>query len=784
MSFRFLVFKTTIIFSLFAFVACDNTNTSFDENLGIDAGEIRQALGRDRETMKVLDMEFAPDYKTFSISVDVFKDVGPYELADSVHNRFEVKEKLEGLGNALFSAPRLVEIQNVEAERVRDENLKMLVLIDRTLPQSDLTVVASQVKDMRTTFKYDNLFVAFMTGDSVSATMKATDYVIDKYCTSTSDNHSLIYRSMLDKCDEMSRHDGVWANSGKIVLLTFSNGKVYRENTDEPLDRDHFLLQEELTGTNAAVADTNIYAFYSNCSHDSEAFDDYAANILRIFCTNSGGEYIDDFSWTPFKHKMYDDMNYVFPDNVFVFENPQFKVYRGEMKKLILNFYNRETDTLIASMSAPIMLGEVFAPIIVSGNSIEYVIIQGIVLGAFLVFLLYLIFQFIVPAVKYWFFSRKYVVRYKNGDMSFGNKVVEKACYLCKAPFQPGDKIVVKCEHTMHKNCWDENDYHCPEYSSRCKHGSHYFNSDNLFDKRNAPFYYKWIRVALIGSVLAWLCFIIYVNMDLLQRYYGSVHSSVTQPPVVGLLLGFFLTIGFSRLAIRPGLNIRVAGTILLRALLAAVGSYLFFVQVNLVIYYFKITRFTFLFNWIPWTASGFLIAYCSVFSRQVFHKKWVLLATLLIGIVSMYAWNFLFCYTELDFRVLILLSFMIYAVGIAACITTVAPRSEHYFLKVQGAVKTMDIALYKWFRNTPDRVVSIGRSVDCSLQLSWDIMSDVAPVQAEIRMRKRIPYLVPLEPGVYIGGRRARVNKRYRLFHGRTFTIGQTIFTYIEKDR
>ena len=95
-----------------------------------------------------------------------------------------------------------------------------------------------------------------------------------------------------------------------------------------------------------------------------------------------------------------------------------------------------------------------------------------------------------------------------------------------------------------------------------------------------------------------------------------------------------------------------------------------------------------------------------------------------------------------------------------------------------------MDVALYKWFRNQPDRVVTIGKSVDCSLQLSWDIQSNVAPVQAEIRFKKQKPYLIALEPGVFLNGKAARVNKKYRLYHGRSFTIGQTTFTYIEKDR
>ena len=55
-------------------------------------------------------------------------------------------------------------------------------------------------------------------------------------------------------------------------------------------------------------------------------------------------------------------------------------------------------------------------------------------------------------------------------------------------PFETGEKIVVKCGHTMHKTCWDENEYHCPEYSDRCEHGTHYYNRQNLTDSRNASF--------------------------------------------------------------------------------------------------------------------------------------------------------------------------------------------------------------------------------------------------------------------------------------------------------
>ena len=94
-----------------------------------------------------------------------------------------------------------------------------------------------------------------------------------------------------------------------------------------------------------------------------------------------------------------------------------------------------------------------------------------------------------------------------------------------------------------------------------------------------------------------------------------------------------------------------------------------------------------------------------------------------------------------------------------------------------------MDVALYKWFRANPHSVVTLGMSVDCSLQLSWDIRSKVAPVHAEILMKKGVPYLRALEEGVLFGGKPLPVDTDMILYHGTQFQIGQTLFTYQEKD-
>ena len=149
-----------------------------------------------------------------------------------------------------------------------------------------------------------------------------------------------------------------------------------------------------------------------------------------------------------------------------------------------------------------------------------------------------------------------------------------------------------------------------------------------------------------------------------------------------------------------------------------------------------------------------------------------------------MIVWNIFYQMSELDYRVIHLFSFLFYYVSMAISVAAVTPRSERYFLKVEGAVKTMDIALYKWFKNHNERVVTIGRSVDCSIQLSWDMQSYIAPVQAEIRIIRKLPYLIAHESGVMEGGKMLKPNQKIRLYHGRQFNIGKTTFTYIEKDK
>lgn len=775
--YRYLLLATAML----GITSCDELVQTFSDTSEYDF--LTEIIDKPKEKLKVVDVNFAPDYKTFTITTKLMSEIGTIELEDSSKVRPEVIEMIGGIRQAIYSTPQLVEMRNIEAENVRENDIRMLALVDLTLPQPDIDRIKHHIREMQTVFKYDNLYIAFMDGADVSPTMKVTDYVIDHYFKRSGKKYVYLYRAITQKKDEMIQGTGIWQDARNMVMITFSNEEVYNNDNDTPIDPNHYTYEGALVKPDSILSDATFTAFYASLTHQQDDNADHERNVLWMFCNNHGGVFIKDFNWVDFKNTMYNALNLSFPDSEFSFVNPRHKVYRGDKKKLEVKFYNTVNDSLIASFSTSVRKGEIYSPIIVDGSNLLYIILQGLTLGGFIMLAVWIVFQLIVPFIRHRLFLHKYVVRYTGQNMSVANKIIEERCYLCKAPFEVGDNIVVKCEHTMHKNCWDENGYHCPEYSDRCKHGSHYYNQENLLDRNNAPFFLKWIMIAIAASILAWLCFTIYEDMSLNVYMNRYLHYPVTQLPSFGLTIGFFLTLGFAFLVMRHQKYIHSFLHILLRACIASVCCYLAFTIVNIIIMLFDISTFTVLLNWIPWTVSGFIIAYCSTFGSDIVHRKLILFLSVILGFLSMYAWSLFFSYLEWDYRVLLLFSFIIFSLGLAGCIATVAPRSERYFLNVSGAIKGMDIALYKWFRNNPGMVVTIGKSVDCSLQLSWDIQGDIAPIQAEIRMDHNTPYLTALEPGVFIHGTPLEANKKIRLYHGKTFSIGQTTFTYIEKD-
>ena len=447
-------------------------------------------------------------------------------------------------------------------------------------------------------------------------------------------------------------------------------------------------------------------------------------------------------------------------------------------------------------------IGFPYKPSIVGGDNVNILILDGVAVLLFLLIIAYLGGQVVAPYIRYRNFRKKYVIEYSKNLVGPQGTVVGDECYLCKAPFQEGDLIVAKCQHTKHEECWEENEQHCPEHGRKCPDGSHYYNKEEIFtDLGNASYYLWWILVALAAGFIGWALFLSpgYLGIgrltdalvDKIISGTGAVRDSSFQSlverikfvPVRAMELAFVFTAFFTMMTLHNQLWYVKFFRMLVRSTVAAVVSGLAFFVENFLIAVFNIHITVYLLDVIPWIISVFAIAQTAALHTGVkLQYKWfVVTGVVCWGTVAL--WMGVFGAFGFDYRVYLLFSFQLLAIGIGMCLAKTAPRSESYFLEVSGATKEMDIALYKWFKASPDRVVRLGKSVDCELNLSWDIQSMVPPMAAEIFRQGSTVYLKPLEDCVFMGQKMLKIGRNYRLYHGRRFSIGKTVFMYVEKD-
>jgi len=788
-------------------VCLTNCGDAADEDVDLDDIFSTESIDDKQQTesaMKVIGLKFTPGYKQFTVQTGILHDLGPYALTDTNQVIIKATETVGGRVNHTKSKPMLIQVKNSEADEVAKKQIKILVLVDLAQPQYVVDQERAAVSEIRTVFNHDNLFVAFMYGMNVTETMEASDYVMDTYFKPQPDTFKYLYRSLMLKKREMTDRTGVWSDAKNMGLVVFSDEKVYGDD-DKPIDPQHFELQSTLvkdTLTNDSLCISSVL-FRSQSEGQN---DDEAKSVMKVVCKNSDGLYLDKFNWTDLKNNLIMQDGEIILANEFVFENPDGKVYRGDPHTMKIEIYTKDTEEMIGSAMSSIYLGSAYNPVIVNGSHTIWMFIQGIVTGLLLMLFVYLVFQLLVPYIQYRLFERKYVLKYVPGNMSLGKVLITESCYFCKGRFKEGDTIVAKCEHVMHKSCWDENDYHCPEYGRHCQDGTHYYNHKNLLDAKNASFYMKWILVAIAAAIITWLVYMAYVTeydartqqfvakmmegkaragfMGDLAMFNSESHY-MDYIPAFGLLIGFFLTMALSIMTVRRMQIKRRLLDILIRSMIVGIGSYLAFMVFRTISLAFNIVGYlSALIDWIPWAITAMLVVFVSTVSTRIKLKKYVFVVATAMGVLSMYLWSFIFTdITQIDIRVLILFSCIFFAVGLAVSIAEMAPRSEHYFLNVKGAVKEMDVALFKWFMNNPEDVVTIGKSIDCSLQMSWDIKSQVAPIQAELRMVGSGVRLTAVESGVRVGNDPLPPGRSIWLYHNTHFTIGDTTFTYVERD-
>ena len=758
------------------------------------------------ENLVVEDLVFSSDYKTADMFVSAKDDFDGVLCIDSLGANVKVSEVFHH--NRAFASLGVVPLHVESAENLTSEyfqkiGLKALVLVDLTLPQESVDAECAAVRQIHNFICNDNLFVSFLkSGGEITETELVTDYVLENcFFTDNGAGDKYLYEGIHRKILELDRGDGPVGKTGSKALFVMSDGVVWSEN--EAYDPNHFAVEQELYEY-AAKSEWDGCLIYSNFSHgesDDLFFDSTNMTVLS-FCNRMGGLYQNSFRWAECRNLFENKLNLPSVEYLLSLSNHVGREYDGIARRIIVNV-SSEGDSPAMSGSTVYCLGNQFFPIIVHGVNNKVIASQGVYMLAGILLLLFLAFQFVVPVFGYKSFRKKYVSEYTGSNMCLGGMEVADSCYLCKAPFKKGETIVSKCEHTMHFDCWEGNGYHCPEYSARCKTGSYYYNRKNILDSKNAPYYAKWLYSASLAAMFGWFMFYffkgslpLFINeiLDLvaegmsadtiLNDRLDGFSAYLSYLPTFSFFLAVPLVFMLSFLVDKERSRRDKFLSVALRTLAAALWTTVLFVLNSLfciIVNNILIEEIVELFTWLLYT-YGISKCLTSRSSAAKPGKNFYIL--LLAASLIVFGWPyFLFLITD-DYRLLISLCFLAFAVLVAFAVAAVSPRSDHFVLYAEGSIKATNIALYKWFRANPDAVVKLGRSVDCNIQMSWDIQGDIAPIHAEIFMRNSRVYLRALERGVIVGAKRGlNPDETVRLYQRSRFTIGKTTFTYMETD-
>lgn len=785
-----LLSNAALLAALASVPACDSAQDLMDPD-----SEEEQSPQTALPALDIKSADFSADGKTLTLAALAVKDLGDLPLDDKDSVSVVVKET-DASGRPVPSQPVLSEVVRTGPEVIREAELHLSVLVDLTLSRPLVEAQKTAVRQIRSVFGEDNMSLIFLTGDGLSKSFSVSDFVLDNDFVrdESKGDKKLLLKAVLTNL--VAARDSCAAHPGRrCIVLAFSNGKVY--NGARTIDPLHFSRQEELTQLCATLAPATSF-YYVNFAQQNAPGE--AGYFFQSLCESTQGFYDESFSWSKMSQYIFPHYNIDYTDFKIFLTNPDGKLYNGR-RDLSIEFY--ANDEMVADARTTYSLGSFYQPVIVNGRPRAQILLQGAVVTLLLLVLLYLVFQYVVPRISYILFRKKYVRKYSGGNMSVAGVLVGSECYYCKAPFVPGEEIVAKCKHVMHLQCWEENGHHCPEYGRNCKEGSHYYNKEKPGDPGNASFLLKWVVAGLLAGFCSWLLFSTVSNQmsvswmeGVMMKIYGikagtpealsfseNFASHLNQLPSFGLGMGLFLTLALSMMTVYRRNLRRMAVEITLRSLGGALTGYLLFMAGCVLSQIVDLKESSFMIDWIPWTLTGYAIVLISTIGTTVrVRKKWILLS-IALGVVSMLIWDLIFVRMGTDYRTLLLLSHVVFSVGLALSVAQDSPRSERYFLHVGGSMKEMDIAIYKWFEANSNRVVTLGKSVDCDLVMSWDVKGDIAPVQANLTKEGSRIFITPLEPGISCKGKALPTGRKEHLYHGKSIVIGTTDFTYLEKD-
>jgi hypothetical protein len=185
-------------YKLFIVMLCASIFSGCNNEVPTELELFGETEEEQKPIMEVTDYEFSPDYSHIIVNVRQNNNLGPYIVTDSTKVRIKTSLSREGLFGVYHRHfPKLEEISPTGSKTIQSAGLKMLVLVDFTLPQKYIEEQYNAVIDMRNFFPLENLYVAFMYKDGVTECMKTTDYMMEKSFNEIKGGKKKLLRSVL-----------------------------------------------------------------------------------------------------------------------------------------------------------------------------------------------------------------------------------------------------------------------------------------------------------------------------------------------------------------------------------------------------------------------------------------------------------------------------------------------------------------------------------------------------------------------------------------------------------
>lgn len=691
------------------------------------------------------------------------------------------------------------------------------ILLDQSIPSDGKMQILQAVKQFVEIAPDSCIYISFY-GDEVSNSIIATtnnfSQIENAFLTNTTGKtfYSGVYSKLAEyikedvdlrevRAGEYSQNPNISSraalNPGKNILMVFAEGS--RRPDDEMLD---ILSVEELQGRYSGSL-PKVYAFY----YTAEGEDAYIENTLmllanpldanKVAIANLRGkvkssanmaEVVNTFAETVEESAYGYELAYRADENKTYTGNVSYKAEWGKtiIGEGIFTIGSAERPWPEKEQSTTNIFLELFVAILVT----------ILTFGFFL-----LAMKIVVPYIRFLSFKSKYYKKYQPEA-----NVQRRICHYCKQDLNPGQIIVIKCNHWMHKHCWEENGYKCAEFGQNCKIGiQDHIEWKELFRISTLKECSQTIAGVLAG-LISWVIYEICGRggfAGLSQFIVGLVFNETdTQASLIqdcimrtssflmiGLLLGFFISLVFRYKDDIRNKEWKVWLKIIgLSIMTGAIGMLAFAIGADLFCLILSWTGKTY----IPWYCSlpAYILFSISVSLALTIKSSIPVRSALIGGSVSAFIGFVVLYFTKFTSGryewLNMLLDFIIYGGGLGASLITVRMLAEKYFLVIQNGVKAgQRIPIHKWMNATGGgNKVSIGMTGDCEIQMNWEKSNKVAKEHAQLFIdhEKNLPVIRPLATGVQYNNRaELPVNRTAILSNGDTFKIGDTIFKYEE---